>query len=281
MTNEKINKSLLSEMLCIADSKWILGHWYVKVIPNGRTIPDFASMAGMAQDELGHTRALLSYLEQTQELTEGQLEFGRSADMIHNMELLDNAPQDWADFVITAYLAEQALWSVLEAYIGGSNIPVSNICKKLSEEGYFHRLYIDGWVAAFSEEEKLSAVEAIISRLPLARQWFNFVDENLSKAGVRLWDANECAQHFEMGANQLAKALGINLPETDTKSDVWDQVRRRPLGSEMPNRLWEFVVPTSQAAIMARRPLSESVKDNIDLFVKPKVADKTEPFFEQ
>lgn len=281
MTNETTRKSLLGELLCIADSKWVLGHWYVKVIPNGRTIPDFASMAGMAQDELGHTRALLNYLEQTQELTEGQLEFGRPADKIHNMELLDNAPLDWADFVVTAYLAEQALWSTLEAYIGGSNIPVSNICKKFSEEGYFHRLYVDGWVAAFSEEEKQSAAEAVKSRLPIARKWFDFGDETQREAGARLWSAEECRQHFEEGVQNLAKALAIDLPKTGESSEDWDKVRRRPLGSKMPDRLWEYIVPTSEEAVMARRPLSESVKDNIDLFAKPKVADKTEPFFEQ
>ena len=73
---------LLAELLCVSDSKWVLGHWYAKVILNGRTVPDFSSMAGMSQDELGHTRAMMNYLEQTLDLPEYQLEFGRKVDYI-------------------------------------------------------------------------------------------------------------------------------------------------------------------------------------------------------
>ncbi len=46
----------------------------------------------------------------------------------------------------------------------------------------------------------------------------------------------------------------------------------------MPPRLWEAVVPTSEDALIARRPLAVSVDDNIDLFVKVR-KDETEPQF--
>ena len=49
----------------------------------------------------------------------------------------------------------------------------------------------------------------------------------------------------------------------------------------MPARLWEYVVPTSEAAKMARRPLAVSIEDNIDLFNVKKVKDETAPFFDQ
>lgn len=281
MTNEMTKQDLLGEMLCIADSKWVLGHWYVKVIPNGHTIPDFSSMAGMAQDELGHTRALFSFLEQTEQFAEGQLEFGRSSDQLHNMELLDQPPANWGDFVVTAYLAEQALWSMLESFVAGSNTAISNICKKFSEEGYFHRLYIDGWVASLTDEEKANAVDALQARLPTAKKWFLPASGRLNEAGIRPLTDAECGSHFDQGVGDLAKALGCELPEKAPEVGDWDQVRRRSAGSKMPEGLWEFIVPTSQEAVMARRPLSESVKDNIDLFVKAKKVDKTEPFFEQ
>ena len=45
MKTDNISQALLGELLCISDSKWVLGHWYVKVIPNGRSVPDFSSMA--------------------------------------------------------------------------------------------------------------------------------------------------------------------------------------------------------------------------------------------
>jgi 1,2-phenylacetyl-CoA epoxidase catalytic subunit len=238
-------------------------------------------MAGMAQDELGQTRAIFNFIEQTYDLPENQIEFGRSADKIHSMQLLDEAPQNWADFIVTLYLTEQAQWSALEGYVGGEYVPVSNFCKKFAEEGYFHRLYVDGWLAALTDEEKKDAAKAFVKRLPLARQWFNFGDETVHEAGIRPWSAADCLTHFEEGIKALAKAIGIDIPAVGGNVKAWDAIRRRPEGSTMPARLWEYVLPTSDAATMARRPLSESVKDNIDLFGKPKKVDKTEPFFEQ
>ncbi len=281
MTDSNLKQKLLAELLCISDTKWVLGHWYIKVIPNGHSVPDFASMAGMAQDELGQTRAMMDYLEQSFELPENQLEFGRGSDEIHNMEVLDKAPQSWGDFVVTAFLTEQAMWSALEGFVGSSNKAVSNMCTKFAEEGYFHRLYIDGWLSAFTDEEREDAIKAMPERLKLARQWFEFGSEDLQKAGMRPWSAGECKEHFELGVKNLEKALQIELPETADKADNWDSRRRRPAGSAMPAGLWEYVLPTTEAAQMARRPLAESVKDNIDLFAKPQKVDKTEPFFEQ
>jgi len=70
--------------------------------------------------------------------------------------------------------------------------------------------------------------------------------------------------------NSQTKALSVELPVAVDFEGDWDARRRRPVGSAMPAGLWEYVLPTTEAAQMARRPLAESVKDNIDLFVKSK-----------
>ncbi|MDB4845530.1 hypothetical protein OAH55_08290, partial [Hellea sp.] len=171
--------------------------------------------------------------------------------------------------------------SVLEGFVGSSNVGLSNMCKKFSEEGYFHRLYVDGWMEALTDEEKQDAIKAMPKRLSHARQWFNFGSDLLNEKDIRPWSASECREHFELGLGNLAKALSLGLPKANEFSGSWDGRRRRPEGSAMPAGLWEYVLPTTEAAQMARRPLAESVKDNIDLFVKSKKVDKTEPFFEQ
>ena len=85
--DDKLKKTLINELLCLADSKWKLGHWYIKVMMNSRTLTDATSFAGMSQDELGHTRALFRMMEEVLGLPEHQLEFGRSANRIHDMHL--------------------------------------------------------------------------------------------------------------------------------------------------------------------------------------------------
>ena len=280
--NSTEQQALLAEMLCIADSKWVLGHWYAKIILNGRTVPDFSSMAGMAQDELGHTRATMNFLEQSHGLPEHQLEFARQANEIHSMQLLDDAPQSWADFVVSVYLAEHALWRMLEAYTDGNSAAIANFCAKFSEEGYFHRLYVEGWIGALDEEEKDEAIAALPGRLALARQWFNNDERPLQESGVRTQSLADCAQQFEESVHQLTAMLGTDVPEQSVPDEqAWDSLRRRPKGSQMPARLWEYIVPTSDVAQMARRPLAVSIEDNIDLFNVKKVKDETAPFFDQ
>ena len=51
--SKEIQDALNAELLCIADSNWVLGHWYVVCMLNGRELTDFTSMAGIAEDKLG------------------------------------------------------------------------------------------------------------------------------------------------------------------------------------------------------------------------------------
>lgn len=264
-------KQELPELLCTADSKWVLGHWYIKAILNGRTVPDFTSMAAIAQDELGHTRALFRFLEQELDLPEFQLEFTRGSDELHNMALLDQAPQNWADFVITVYLAELALWRFGEAQRDGDWRAIAKLFHHFGEEGYFHRLYVEGWIEAFTDEETADAAEALSRRLPLAAQWLAASEKSFNEF------SNDVNERFVtlMGMDEGAVTKYLNA----TFGSDWDGRRRRPKSSAMPETLWEFIVPTNKEAEAARRPLAVSIDDNIDLFEKPNQHRDTEPQF--
>jgi 1,2-phenylacetyl-CoA epoxidase catalytic subunit len=260
---------LKAGLLCVADSNWVLGHWYTVCMLNGRELTDFTSMAGIAEDKLGHTRALFRFMEEYYELPEYQLEFGRSAEQIHNMELLDAPPQSWADFILTLYLADAAIWQVENAMRDTELAPVQNLLTKFGEEAYFHQLCIDGWLKALDDAERAELKAALPGRLELALQWF---DEPALKARFSELVLNKLASIVDLTDKELAA-----LPAGD-RADGWDALRRRPEGSAMPPRLWEAVVPTSEDALIGRRPLSVSVDDNIDLFGKIK-KDATEPQF--
>ena len=286
--NDKVKPLLQAELLCIADSNWILGHWYINCMLNGRELTDFTSMAGIAEEKLGHTRALFRFLEEYFDLPEFQLEFGRDADRIHSPEFLDPPPENWADFITSLFLADLALWRFSETFIEGSFAPVANLARRFGEECYFHQLCIDGWMKNFSATEKTEAGQALIRRLPRALEWFGSEEQSsadiLLEEGFRtgsVWSAREkffsdiaekLSPHIEVSDEKLADAARQPLPEK------WDSLRRRQAGSNIPARLWESVIPTSEAAQIARRPLAVSIKDNIDLFQTAK-KDETEPVF--
>ncbi len=264
--------ALLSELLCLADSKWTLGHWYIKVMLNCRTLTDATAFAGMSQDELGHTRAIFKFLEDSESLREHQLEFGRNAHQIHNMQLLDQAPQNRGDFMLTAYLAETALWNFLATFKNSSHADVAGMVKHFGKESRFHRLNLLGWAKNLNSEEKQQMVAVWPHRLPLALQWFGAKNgaDALLDTGIRTARVEDAKAAFIEGpVNELQGLLNQDYrPEEPLDSTTWDPLRRRPEGSAMPNSLWESMLPTNKEAALARRPLSISIEDNIDLFEK-------------
>jgi 1,2-phenylacetyl-CoA epoxidase catalytic subunit len=271
---ENVKKDLINELLCLADSKWKLGHWYIKVMLNSRTLTDATAFAGMSQDELGHTRALFRMMEEVLDLPEHQLEFGRGADRIHDMNLLDAPPSSRGDFYLCAFLAEAALWRFLVTFKDGSLPELANLVTHFGKETYFHRLNIDGWFKTLNDEEVEEIRASLGRRLPQILAWFgdSGEPESLVEAGIRTTGVADARALFvEEVLNKLADAVGLADDEAAAllaadKDPNWDPVRRRPAGSQMPAELWEFMVPTSDEAKLARRPLAVSIEDNIDLF---------------
>ena len=280
-----VSQALQSELLCLADSNWVLGHWYINCILNGRELTDFTSMAGIAEEKLGHARALFRFMEEHYELPEYQLEFARPADRIHAMQLLDAPPSNWADFVLTLHLADKALWRFADTLRTGGFAPVANLVTKFGEEAYFHQLCIDGWLKALDEGERGDLAAALRGRLPPVFRWFHSpAPDPLLEAGIRTEPLAHAKERLAADVQDLIEsvpeAAGASSEHhvSSTEPTDWDAQRRRPQGSVLPPRLWESMTPTSEAAKLARRPLAVSIDDNIDLFGTVK-KDDTEPQF--
>ena len=281
----ELDRALQGELLCIADSNWVLGHWYVNCMLNGRELTDFTSMAGIAEEKLGHARALFRFMEETWELPEYQLEFARNAGQVHAMEMLDAPPRNWGDFVLSLYLADKALWRFSNTLREGNFAPVANLVTKFGEEAYFHQLCIDGWLKALDDAERGALAAALPGRLPLLLRWFDGAQPDpLLEAGIRTEPLDQARNRLaadireRFGTNENGTAATQRHGAAPADAPTWDTRRRRARGSVLPPRLWESMVPTSEAAKLARRPLAVSIGDNIDLFGKVK-KDETEPRF--
>ncbi len=279
------DRVLRDELLCIADSNWVLGHWYINCILNGRELTDFTSMAGIAEEKLGHARALFRFMEEHYELPEYQLEFARPPDRIHGMEMLDAPPRNWSDFVLTICLADKALWRFSDTLRKGGCAPVASLVTKFGEEAYFHQLCIDGWLKALDDAERNDLEEALPRRLPLLLRWFDSAEPDpLVAAGIRTEPVPRAGERLAAEVRGIIdRVLGRRAAHPRavaerTGSAAWDARRRRTLGSALPARLWETMVPTGDAAQLARRPLALSIEDNIDL-VGAARKDETEPQF--
>ena len=268
-----ISRECLDELLCIADSDWVLGHWYIKVMLNGRSLPDCTAFAGMGQDSLGHTRAIFRFLEDQLDLPEHQLEFGRTPEQLHDMEVLSGPPQNWGDFLVTALLAESAIWRLLSTFLDSQHAELAGMVKHFGKELYFHRLSLEGWIAATDEEERRDMRASLRVRAPLIASWFTEVSDPdpLLRSGVRTVSMAEAGDGFRtdvvevLTASEIVGADELNALLTPTATDAWDTPRRKSVGAAVPATLWEFMIPTDEDTKALRRPLTVSVDDNLDL----------------
>ena len=268
-----ISRECLDELLCIADSDWVLGHWYIKVMLNGRSLPDCTAFAGMGQDSLGHTRAIFRFLEDQLDLPEHQLEFGRTPEQLHDMEVLSSPPQNWGDFLVTALLAESAIWRLLSTFLDSQHTELAGMVKHFGKELYFHRLSLEGWIAATDDEERRDMQASLRVRAPLIASWFTEVSDPdpLLSSGVRTISVAEARDGFltdvleVLTASEIVGADELNALLTPTATDAWDTPRRKSVGAAVPATLWEFMIPTDEDTKALRRPLTISVDDNLDL----------------
>ena len=281
--SEQAKKEFIGEMLCIADTDWVLGHWYIKVLLNGRSLTDCTAFAGMAQNTLGHTRAMFRYLEEELDLPEHQLEFARDREQLHDMQMLSEPPESWGDFLVSTFLAEIAVWRMLNTFKDSSVADIKGMVRHFGKELYFHRIGLEGWLKAADEEDRANMREAVVRRAPQVLAWFDSkersVTDLLLQEGVRsnsVWDAR--LGFIEDSLGKLTAALGMSDEELTTimgkgVDTEWDAVRRRSVGTVLPDTLWEFMIPTDPDTIVLRRPLAVSIDDNLDLFDRPEYAE--------
>ena len=239
------DKALMQELLCIADTDWVPGIG-IKVMLNGRSLPDCTAFAGMGQDSLGHTRAIFRLLEDRLDLPEHQLEFGRQPDALHDLEALSRPPRNWGDFLMTAFLTECAVWRLFSTFLGGSDQALSGMVKHFGKELYFHRLGLEGWMLAASDEECADMKASLAERGADIARWFGADDgeDTLLAAGIRASSVADARAGFlEDAVSVITKAT--DLSEADVLEQLpvsvpenWDAVKRKSFGATVPATLW-------------------------------------------
>lgn len=239
-----LRTSLQDELLCVADTKLVLGNWFAECVMNGRSLPDFAAILGMCTASYGQTRALYQYLSSLDH-DYAYLERGRGPEDIRSMNLLDAPPENWEDFLCTIWLAEQAAWSMMSAFVHHPDRTVAGLARKVGEEAYFHFKYTRGWfrIIGGSDRERERFEQALAIRYPLAWQWFGPVEapDPLHDAGLRDTSLAQVRAGFVRDAGAATADLAIERSEAPAVGfdDAWRPEARR--NGPLPPGLFEVV----------------------------------------
>ena len=98
-----IREALAELLLTLADDEFVIGFWDSEWTGIAPMLEEDVATSSIAQDEIGHARALYEMLA---ELTDGDADaiaYGREPDAYRHASLLDHERGDWAATVARPY----------------------------------------------------------------------------------------------------------------------------------------------------------------------------------
>ncbi len=231
------------EILCIADTKLVLAGWHMITIPNGRAIADWNAICGMLQSHYGHARALYSTLSKYG-LTRAEAEWDRSAAQIRSADLLDKPPASWCDLIVSTYMIERAVASMISAYESDADAQFAGLAAKINAETQFHFSYLKGWmkVLATSQHEELERLATL--RVNAMLQWWGPQggEDAPFAHGQRPLTRDQLRSEFLSDAQRDAGACGFTLRADSLPSIAsWNQQTMRVSREGLPPRLFEQI----------------------------------------
>jgi 1,2-phenylacetyl-CoA epoxidase catalytic subunit len=243
-TGNRLDENFENDLLAIADTRLVLGNWYAECVMNGRSLPDFAAILGMCTSNYGHTRAIYQLLA-AHGHDYAHLERGRDAAAICSMNVLDEAPTGWEDFIVSTWLTELATWMMASGFLKHEDRAIAGIAKKIGEETYFHLKYAQGWFQIIGEGKKQSELfqKSFAKRFPIALQWFGPATgkDPVHDAGIRDVPLKKLRDAFIKEAGTAEKLLGAKLKQEKSVKFAKDWRSDARRFGPMPDGLFEVV----------------------------------------
>src|SRR5215469_6190830 len=174
-------QALFDLLAALADNKYFLGRRYAEWCNGAPTLESSVAAAAMAQDELGHARALYPLLQDFSQAQAHPAEYEpETRAQFCNVAFLDQSFTGWADFVAANFLLDTAL-SVLFEFAQESRFePLRGRSRKVLQEEQVHALHGEGWVRrlARSGGAVREALQASLARAWLETLcWFGPTDD--------------------------------------------------------------------------------------------------------
>jgi ring-1,2-phenylacetyl-CoA epoxidase subunit PaaC len=245
--------ALADFLLCMADDEFVIGFSDSEWTGIAPILEEDVAISSIAQDELGHARALY-------ELLAVLLDDGRDADAIaydrepaqyRHAPLLDHGRGDWATTMARRLLYETADAARL-ASIGDGWPPLAELAAKISREERYHVGHVALWAERLAHAggearaRFIAALEGLVADAPtvLAPP----ADETaLVEAGILVRPLADAATAWRTALGEILGPLGITLnpgvpaparpwPRTVTEEFDWlwgefTSVRRSEVGA--------------------------------------------------
>jgi ring-1,2-phenylacetyl-CoA epoxidase subunit PaaC len=179
----------LAELIIgVADDEFVIGFWDSEWTGIAPMLEEDVATSSIAQDEIGHARALYELLAGLTDDDPDRIAFGREPEAYRHAALLNHARGDWAFSVARRWLYESADAVRLTALAGSSWAPLAQLAEKMRREETYHRLHVDAWLRRLADaapDVRDRLADALVRLWPDAQEVFAPLgsEEELVRAG--------------------------------------------------------------------------------------------------
>ncbi len=242
----------------LADNKYLLGRRYAEWCSSAPTLESSVAAAAMAQDELGHARALYPVLRTLAPDASPELE-PETRQRFHNVSFLDQSFGGWPDFVAANFLLDTALSLIFEAGEQSSFEPLAGRSRKVLQEERTHFMHAAAWVRrlATASDGTHEALAAALRRAWAETLcWFGpaGAGDPLAELGVLDAPPDALRERFLARVGPTIAAAKLDLPLRAVKKGQgwklteplpWDQWDADTYRFPSPAELFHKTAPTS------------------------------------
>ena len=135
----------------MADDEFVLGYWDSEWTGIAPLLEEDVAFSSIAQDEIGHARALYELLAALTEGDADRIAYERQPEEYRHARLLNHARGDWAFSIARRYLYDTADAVRLAALAESSFEPLAQLVAKVRREETYHLMHMDAWLRRLAE----------------------------------------------------------------------------------------------------------------------------------
>jgi ring-1,2-phenylacetyl-CoA epoxidase subunit PaaC len=230
----------LDELLrAMADDELIIGYWDSEWTGIAPVLEEDVAMSSLAQDEIGHARALLGLLGELRGEDPDALAYDREVEALRHCRLIDHPRTDWAFTIARRYLYDEADAVRLEALAVSAFTPLAELVTKIRREEVYHRMHASAWLRRLADDDgeaRARLETAWFTLLPDAATVFTPFggEELLVAAGVMAAPHRVLEARWRQAIGGTCRELGLAVP-----GPAADPSNGRSSHGEAVRWLWE------------------------------------------
>ena len=165
-------------LLELADDELVLGWRDSEWTGIAPFLEEDVAFSSIAQNEIGHARALYELAAAELGVTADELAFDRAPEEYRCAPLVELRRLEWARTIVRHWLYESADAIRLEALMSSDDAEIAGLAAKIDREELYHRMHAEMWIDRLqgSDEGRARLDEAIAELWPYA---LGVLDEGL------------------------------------------------------------------------------------------------------